>query len=233
MSVSCIISIFLFAAFSTSAQTPQEWVYKAVECERAVFEAGSQDVDSLIMAKVQCLKQAGEFASASENLGRIMMFGLTEEQLHDVLYEKELCSYLSGDFEAAASYMKESGRESLSALDSLVLAENGLLEGMPRVKSEGTATFLSFLPPLGHFYTDNYGEGMLSMALNAGAASFALFNILDGCWVTGILGGAIALNYTFMGNMERTLFLVDKYNYTKRRFFCDSMKKELYLRVKN
>jgi hypothetical protein len=170
------------------------------------------------------------------------MFALTPEERSSVLYQQELCWFLAGDFKQAASMVSEiepSTRDIL-LLHSLALAYNGqydeselyaaryiswdgesprlpdllkLYESHPRPKSETTAMMLSILPPLGHFYNEAYGEGLLSAGLNAGALAFTIANLVGGYWITGIVGGAIALNYTVMGNQERNAALVEKHNH--------------------
>ena len=73
-------------------------------------------------------------------------------------------------------------------------------------------TVLSFVPPLAHFYNEAYGEGLLSAGLNAASVGIIVANLVGGYWISGILGGGIALDYTLMGNRERNAFLVHKNN---------------------
>ena len=62
------------------------------------------------------------------------------------------------------------------------------------------------------------------MLLNAAAAGWCVWQCLEGFWISGLLGGGIALNYTFMGNQERCAWLVEKYNHDALRQFNDSLK---------
>ena len=68
------------------------------------------------------------------------------------------------------------------------------------------------MPPLAHFYNEAYGEGLLSAGLNAASVGIIVANLVGGYWISGILGGGIALDYTLMGNRERNAFLVHKNN---------------------
>lgn len=258
-----ITSIFLCAALSTEAQEVMDWELRAVECERTVFSSDNPyEVNDALLEKAFCYKQCRRFADASTTLGRVKMYMLAPGKQAEVLYEKELCSYLAGDFEAALAYIDEAAANSMAAtnpagimLDALVFGECGmwdesagkaeqlmdiLYEGealasaheqvreffsnTPELKNARTAMLRAFLPPFGHFYTGNYSEGWLSLALNTAAAGWCVWQCLGGNWITGILGGGIGLNYTFMGNQERCTYLVEKYNHDAMRTFNDSLK---------
>lgn len=243
----CIISIFLCAAFSSRAQEAADWALKAVECERTAFSAEDpRDAADALAQKAFCLRQCGRYGEAAATLSRISLYLLEPERREDVMYERELCSYLAGDYAAAASHMEEAGEAGTPrrlALDALVLAGcsrweesrsraeellrlrydgaelDAALEGLddifsrvPGMKKEGTAMLLSFLPPLGHLYTGHVAEGLVSMGLNAASAGWIVWQCLGGDWVTGILGGGIALEAAFMGGMNRSVQLVEEYN---------------------
>ena len=235
----CIISISLFALFSSRAQDLDSL---AVLYERQVYSGSSmEEVNSALMAKAECYKQLGRYGEASATLARVRMFALTPEQRQAVLFQQELCWFLGGEFEQACSMVQEVGDSSQDALllHALALAYSGrydeseiyaarcvswdgpcerlpellkYYEGHPRVRSGKTAMALAFVPPLGHLYNGAPGEGLLSLGLNAGAAAFTLANLLGGYWVTGLLGGGMLLNYTFMGNQQRNAELVQRNN---------------------
>lgn len=97
--------------------------------------------------------------------------------------------------------------------------------GKPKLKNVDTAISRAFLPPLGHLYTGNGSEGALSAALNLVAAAWCVWQCAGGNWISGLLGGGMALNYTFMGNLERSSWLVEKYNHDVMREFNDSLRK--------
>ena len=257
--LSFITSIFLCAAFSAEAQERTDWALKAVEYERAAFEAEDPyDAAEALVAKAYCYKQCRRYDDAVATLGRVSMYVLAPERRQDVLYEKELCSYLAGDFDAAASYMEEAG-DDLSPrrllLDALVLGEcarwdeslfkaggvlTTLYEGeelgaafdeldrlyarIPQMKEEKQAVFRSFLPPLGHTYSGHLSEGLISLGLNAAGAGWTVWQCLSGNWITGLLGGGIALSYTFMGGTARSAELAQQYNHDAMRGFNDALR---------
>lgn len=260
--LSCIIFIFLCGAVSTRAQDAAGWALKAVELERTVFSSDDpSEANDALVEKAFCYKQCRRFDEAVTTLSRVRMYLLPPERQAEVIYEKELCSYLAGDFDAAAAFIEEAKAtqttESAAGLmlDALVLGECGrwdesqaqaeklaallysgsdldaalaqirmMYSSKPELKSEKSAFIRAFLPPLGHWYTGHYGEGVLSMALNAAAAGWCVWQCLGGCWITGLLGSGIALNYTFMGNQERSAYLVEKYNHDALRSFNDSLR---------
>ena len=214
----------------------------AVSYERAVWEGASlEDVNNALRGKAECYKQLGRYAEASSTLGRVRMFALLPEERREVLYQQELCHFLGGEFTQAAACVGdlEPDSKDILLLHALVLAYAGrfdeseiyaarfiswdgesprlqelldLYAGHPAPRDPATSLVLSFLPPAGHIYNGRPGEGMLSAGLNAAAFAFTIANLLSGYWVTCIVGGGIALNYTFMGNLERNAVLVEAYN---------------------
>ena len=235
----CIISIFLSALYSSRAQDLEGL---AVEYERAVYSGASlEEANAALIGKARCYKALGRYAEASSSLARIRMFALTPEERQEVLFQQELCRFMGGEFEQAAAMVEEVEpvSQDVLLLHALALAYCGrydeseiyaarcisfngtnprlgellkFYEGHPRVKSEKTATVLSFVPPLAHFYNEAYGEGLLSAGLNAASVGIIVANLVGGYWISGILGGGIALDYTLMGNRERNAFLVHKNN---------------------
>ena len=227
---------------------------QAVAYERIIYDGASlQEVNVALQAKADCYKQLGRYKDASATLGRVRMFALTPEERASVLYQQELCWFLAGDFSQAASMVSEVEPTSrgILLLHALALAYNGqydeselyaaryiswdgesprlpdllkLYGGHPRPKNETAAMLLSALPPAGHFYNGAYGEGLLSAGLNAGALAFTIANLVGGYWITGIVGGAIALNYTVMGNQERNAALVEKHNHNDPIEFGDKVR---------
>lgn len=123
--LSFIISISLSAAFSAEAQERTDWALKAVEHERAAFYAEDpREAAEALAKKAYCYRQCGRYDEAMATLERIGLYQLPSERVDDVLYEKELCSYLAGDWEGAASYMDEAGVSATPRrllLDALVL----------------------------------------------------------------------------------------------------------------
>ena len=247
----CITSIFLCALYSSRAQNLDSL---AVGYERIVFEGASlAEVNDALMAKAGCYKQLGRYADASATLSRVRLFALSADERRNVLYQQELCWFLGGDFGQAASLVEEVGDDTSDALllHALVLAYAGryddseiyaaryiswdgtgerlpellaLYASHPQPRDAATTMVLSFVPPLGHFYNGEYGEGMLSGTLNTASVAFTVANLIGGYWITGILGGGIALNYTLMGAQERTAELVEKHRVNDAIAFGDRLR---------
>ena len=252
----CTISIFLCALFSSNAQSLES---QAVAYERVIYDgAPLQEVNEALGAKADCYMQLGRYSDAAATIARVRMFAMTPEERAQVMYKQELCWYLCGEFAQAASLVSElePDTQEIMLLHALVLAYAGrydeseiyaaryiswngespyleelleLYKGHPQPRSELNAMLLAVLPPAGHFYNEAYGEGLLSAGLNAGSLAFTIANLLGGYWVTGIVGGAIAMNYTVMGNQERNAALVAKYNHNSPIEFGDRLREFLNL----
>ena len=247
----CIISISLCALFSSRAQSLER---QAVEYERIIYDGASlQEVNDALLAKADCYVQLGRYSEASATLARVRMFAMLPEERQVVLYKQELCYYLAGEFASAASFINEvepSSREVL-LLHALTLAyagdydaseiyaarflcwdgESPYLDDLlklygqhPQPRSQVASILLSMVPPLGHSYNGATSEGLLSAGLNAGALAFTVANLLGGYWVTGLVGGAIALNYTVMGSQERNEALLEMYNRNAPLEFGDKLR---------
>ncbi|MBO6169502.1 MAG: hypothetical protein J6O51_05970 [Bacteroidales bacterium] len=226
----------------------------AVQYERQVYSGASlEEVNAALMGKAECYKMLGRYSDASATLARVRMFALTPEERQELLFQQELCWFMDGDFKQAASLVEEVGDGSQDALllHALVLAYAGRYDeseiyaarcvswdgpcerlgellkyygAHPRVRSAQTAMALAFVPPLGHLYNGAWGEGLLSLGLNSAAAGFTVANLLGGYWITGIVGGGILLNYTFMGNQQRNAELVSKHNRRGPMEFGDGLR---------
>ena len=227
---------------------------QAVEYERIIYDgAPLQEMNDALLAKADCYIQLGRYRDASATLARVRMFALLPEERQQVLYKQELCFFLSGEFSQAAAFVSEVEPESKDVLllHALTLAYAGnydeseiyaarypswdgesphldalfkLYEGHPQPRSQVASTLLSMLPPLGHIYNGAPSEGLLSAGLNAGALAFTVANLLGGYWVTGIVGGAIALNYTVMGSQERNAALLEMYKRNAPLEFGDRLR---------
>lgn len=217
----CIISIFLFAASSIEAAGPRDslyWAMAAVACEREAFASDDMyEANDAILRKAMCCMRAGDYPSAAAALQRVQMYMLDAPSRSKTVHLKEICAFLTGDFDAARSYAAEqpvlTGADARdSVIAALLVDMRAALAGAPSYKSESRAAALAFLPPLGQCYSGHYGEGLLSMGLNAAAAGLVAFGCIGGDWVTGLLGGGMALTYTFMGNINSSVEMSQKYN---------------------
>ena len=215
------ICIFLSAVSSIDAQ---DWAMEAVECERQVFEADNpQSANEALIRKALCYRKMNDYSKASESLERVRMYLMEPEERNELLLNKALCSAKAQNTEDALSCLEqiiasgtEAGAEIKSQLDELQ-------NSRPAPKSEDRAMLLAMLPPLGHCYTDNYKEGAVSLALNALAAGWTLWQCLEGCWISGLLGGGIALDYTYMGGIGESIALVGKYNDEQKLLFNEAL----------
>lgn len=226
----------------------------AVGYERIIYDGASlEETNRALLAKAECYKQLGRYQDAVATLSRVRMFALTDEERNNVLYQQELCHYLAGEFEQAAALSGEVEpvSQDILLLHALALAYAGrydeseimaarciswngpsehleellkLYEGHPRTRREGVALALGFVPPLGHIYNEAYGEGALSLGLNAAAIAFTAASLLGGYWITGIAGGAIALDYTWLGSQERSVALTQMYNHNAPLQFGDKLR---------
>lgn len=217
----CIISIFLCAASSIEAAEPRDslyWAMEAVACEREAFASGDMyEANDAILRKAKCCMRAGNYTSAAAALQRVQMYMLDAPGRIRTAHLKEVCAFLTGDFDAARSYsLEQPVLEGADAEDAAIAALLGdmrsALAAAPSYKSESRAVALSFLPPLGQWYTGHYAEGLVSVGLNAAAAGLVAFGCIGGDWVTGLLGGGMALTYTFMGNVNGSAAMAGKYN---------------------
>lgn len=247
----CTISIFLCALYSSRAQ---DWETLAVGYERIIYDGASlEETNEALLAKAECYKQLGRYADAVSTLSRVRMFALTDDERNKVLYQQELCHYLAGEFEQAATLSGdvEPVSQDILLLHALALAYAGrydeseimaarciswngpskhleallkLYEGHPRTRKEEVALALGFVPPLGHFYNEAYDEGLLSLGLTAASIAFTAASLLGGYWITGIAGGAIALDYTWLGGQERSIALTQMHNNNAPLQFGDKLR---------
>lgn len=80
----------------------------ALEYERVIF--GTTDpntINTALFGRARSFKQMQQFANASAELRRIIMFALSPEELFYYFYEKILCYYLGGSFYEARGAIEE------------------------------------------------------------------------------------------------------------------------------
>ena len=191
---------------------------------------------------------------ALRSLERIRLYLLEPENVAEVLVSKSRCSMETGDYGAALGFLEESGMANeYPSVYAVLLAASWrfseakeqalkcvrtesekekvmkLFSKAPKLKKEGTAAALSFLPPAGQLYLGEPAEGLLSLLLNAGAVSFTVLELLEHNWVTGLLGGGLLLNETFFkGNLNRNVSEVDAVNKRSVEEFAMSLDYLLY-----
>ena len=99
-----------------------------------------------------------------------------------------------------------------------------LFRKAPKDKKETTALWLSLIPGLGQCYLGKPGAGLVSVGLTAASAAFLVWQCLDGCWITGLLGGGLLLKeFYFDRNLVRTVESVDSVNRERRERFVTQL----------
>lgn len=209
------------------------------------------DADSVAMAlqaKADCYRRAGMHREALQTLDRIALYLVDAAARGAVLRAKADCCRALGDVSGELSYLEEGGmafqeparyavllahagrfaeaREAaLQAADpDSQAAVDALFGDLPREKKEKTAAFLSFLSPAGHLYLGDPGGGLANVALNGAAAGFMAWQLLSGCWVTGLLGGGLLLRETYMEqNIFRNADRVPAVNTAARSAFAERL----------
>lgn len=240
--LSCIICTFLCGVFSAEAQSPQE---RALALERTVWQAdGPEEASAALQAKAACYAEAGMPEEALATLERIKLYLLDEPQRRDVLRSKAAYALAAGQETTALSLLEESGTaDENPVLYAVLLASAGrydeartaalrtpgadaaaiekLFRKVPKDKSETTAMWLSLVPGLGQCYLGKPGAGLVSVGLTGASAAFLVWQCMDGCWITGLLGGGLLLKeFYFDRNIIRTVESVDTVNRERREAFA-------------
>ena len=219
---------------------------EALRWERVVYSSDDPAVvQDALVSKADCLARSGSYGEALRTLGRIRMYLLSPEDASEILMLKSLYSKKLGDNGAALGFLEESGSaENHPALYSVLLAASrrfaesreqalrsvssqsekaaveSLFKKVPRIKKEGTAA--------AQIYLGRPWDGLLSMLLNVGAAGFTAFEIIGHDWVTGLLGGGLLLNETFLkGNISKNIASVEEANELSVKRFSESLEELL------
>lgn len=204
----CIICISLCATAYAEKGNTDPYLEAALQ-ERQVWNAHTpSDANEALIRKAGIYASARLWKEAAATLGRVRMYMLGPEEREKVLRDKEKYFFLSGDLDAAAAIDTELG-DNEGEMHKLV---NEALSSRPSPKNPQTAMLLSLVPGLGLFYAGRYGEGVLSVGLNACAIAWTVTQIASGCYISGIVGGAIALNGTYLGGMQRAAVATERYN---------------------
>lgn len=193
--LSCLIFTFLCAVFSSKAQTDLDPRVTASLCERDAYYAKNPiEFNEAIMAKSNALKEAGDYAASLNTLNRIRLYAVPSEIRQEIGIKKSWLAYAVGDYDTAVSFLQEVG------IDVHV--------NKPSLKNEWLAMGLTFVVPAGFIYMEEPLLGVEYTALNALAICGIMVQILSNCYISGILGGAMALNISFMGAQEKVALLL-------------------------
>ncbi len=191
------IFTFLCAVFSVNAQSSEH--LRAALCEkRAYLATDPRQFNEAIFQKAHILCQIGEYQEALSTLERVRAYSLDAKGRDSLGVQKAYLAYMMKDYDRAFSYLQE-------------IDINPICTPVHK-KSQWAAMFLTFLVPAGFLYAESPSDAVLYTGLNALAIGGIIFQISSGCYLSGILGGAMALNVTFMGAQEKVALLVEKRN---------------------
>ena len=126
------------------------------------------------------------------------MYSIPAAKRNEIGFKKAYAAYLKGDYDLSFSYLQESDFE-------VPYTE-------PKKKSEALAMALTFLVPAGFLYAEDPAGAVEYTALNALSVAGIIYQLSSQCYVSGLLGGAMALNLTFMGAQEKVALLIQKRN---------------------
>ena len=200
---SYIILLSLCTAFSGSfSGWAQSRAMQAVEYERALWEGvGADDANGLLLARAQCLIGLERWADAADALDRLRLYALPAERLPEITYLKALCKSGVGDSSAAYAILQEGQSQGFWTLT-----------GKPSQKSPIVAAFLALNPPSGHLYVGSKKWPLVTLA-SYGSVVFTVWQMIEGNWITAILGGIVLVDESFVRrNMMTVPALAEEYN---------------------
>lgn len=200
---SYIILLSLCTAFSVSftarAQSP---AMQAVQFERLLWEgAGADDANAALLARTRCLMELGRWADATDALDRLRLYALPPEQMPEVAYLKAMCKSRAGDSEGAYAALKEGEAQGYWTLI-----------GQPKKKSPVVGAFLAMNPPAGHLYVESKKWPLVTLA-SYGSVVFTVWQLIEGNWITAILGGIVLVDESFVRrNVMAVPAMAEQYN---------------------
>ena len=193
--------ICLSVAFSSRAQDSVGLRVQAAQAERQAFEAANPlQFNEAMMLKARCLERAEDYAGALESLNRLRMFALRDKR-DSVTMKKAELAYRMEDYDTSMAYLKEAGR----TVDYI----------QPKLKNPYVGMGLTFLVPAGFIYVNDWKGAGIYTVLNAASVGWIVLEVASQCWVNAILGGAMALNVTFLGAQEKVALQLEKHNLSK------------------
>lgn len=190
-------SIILCVTFSVNAQT-SEYLRVALYEKQAYLADNPKEFNDAVIGKAQILCGMGQYLEALSTLERVRAYSLTGEQRDSLCVRKAYLAYKMEDYDRAFSYLQE-------------VDINPACEQIQK-KSRWVAMFLTFLVPAGFLYAEDPAGAVLYTGLNALSVGGIIMQLSSGCYLSAILGGAMALNLTFMGAQEKVALLVEKRN---------------------
>lgn len=191
-----------------------------------LYQLSGEERRSVLLAKARCCYSLEDWASA---LGYLEESGVAGDL---PFWYAVLLAYNGRYAEAETAALRCCSADSASVAEGTEVADSvavrELFRHTPRERKESTAAWLSLLPPLGQLYLGEPGWGALALLSTAGSAAFVLWQCLDGCWVTGLLGGGLLLKETwFDRNLIRNVEAVESANAARRAAFALELQKLL------
>lgn len=190
-------SIILCVTFSVNAQT-SEYLRAALYEKQAYLADNPKAFNDAVFCKSQVLCEIGQYRESLSTLERVRAYSLTGRQRDSLGIRKAYLAYMLEDYDRAFSYLQEVDRP--------------LSYTSPHKKSQWAAMFLTFLVPAGFLYAEDPAGAVLYTGLNALSVGGIIMQVSSGCYLSAIVGGAMALNFTFMGAQEKVALLVEKRN---------------------
>lgn len=213
----CTISIFLCAVFTADAQA-----LEAVEWERVLYQGASPaEANRALISRTEALIELGRWEDAVDAMDRVRMFALSKEDALTANLLQGIAHYRMGDYSGAAGFLAEGfpDTERAAIYRVLILAGNrkwpeaemaaielrpdmqealqSLFRKTPVLKKPGTAAMLSLLPPLGHAYLVDK-DWFWPTIMSYGGAALTVWQVVEGNYLTGLLGGGMLLNASYM-----------------------------------
>ncbi len=191
------ISIILCVTFSVKAQSTD--YLDAALCEKQAYLADNpMEFNDAIFRKAEILCDAGLYRESLSSLERVRAYSLTPAQRDSLGIRKAYMAYRMEDYDRALSYLQE--------------VDMAPSCGQIHKKSRWAAMFLTFLVPAGFLYAEDPAGAVMYTGLNALSVGGIVLQASSLCYLSAILGGAMALNFTFMGAQEKVALLVEKRN---------------------
>jgi hypothetical protein len=148
--------------------------------------------------------------------------------INDMLLIKALSCHSSLKWTEAAAAMKKliTTAVSDSVAATVYLKRIDELYGeVPSVKNpEKGARLSGFVPGLGQLYAGYPLDAMASAAINLGALTLGIYNVLNGFPISGYMSGAGLIYAFYIGGQKRAMFLCEKRNYKTRRELDEEVK---------
>ena len=186
---------------------------KAALCEMAAWQAQDRATrDSLLLAKVEFLAEAGESARAYETICRIQRFGLSEDQRAELLRRKLIYSWEAGKLDDFQVLLEEAAASDQAEASALAQAAASALSGKPRHRSTDAAMLLSIIPGAGLAYAGDWSSAGKTFLAGAGSIALGIGAFVSGLYLSAFLGGGMLLYTILPSSTEKAVRTISEYN---------------------